>query len=128
MALCKEKVLPSCGISCYQNGLKTLKSSFLKTFFFRTMGNQHVSSRPISIDVQVAQDQAGLVIGRGGQTIKEIEKRSNTRIHFKDELSTKEFRFICIKGNNFTKSHTFEKLSILTRKIVENFDRPILFI
>ena len=34
----------------------------------------------------------GLIIGRGGDNIKEIQKKTNTRIHFKDELATEEFR------------------------------------
>ena len=62
------------------------------------MGQQHVSSRPITLEVRIPQDQAGIVIGRGGQTIKEIQSRSNTRIHFKDELATNDYRFIAVIG------------------------------
>ena len=58
----------------------------------------HVSSRPISIDVQIAQQHAGIVIGRGGQTIKEIQSKSSTKINFKDELATEKFRILSISG------------------------------
>lgn len=59
----------------------------------RTMGGkEHISSRPITTEVQIPQNQAGIVIGRGGQTIREIQSKSNTRIHFKDELATEDFR------------------------------------
>ena len=54
--------------------------------------NHHVSSRPISVDIQIAQKHAGLVIGRGGQTIKEIQSKSSTKMNFKDELATEDYR------------------------------------
>lgn len=64
----------------------------------RTMGAPHVSSRPVTTELQIPHDQAGIVIGRGGQTIREIQSRTNTRIHFKDELETEEFRSLSIVG------------------------------
>jgi len=67
-------------------------------FRARTLGQPHVSSRPLTLEVRIPQNHAGLVIGRGGQNIKEIQTRSNTRIHFKDELSTEEYRFLSISG------------------------------
>ena len=67
-------------------------------FRARTIGQAHVSSRPITLEVRIPQNHAGLVIGRGGQNIKEIQTRSNTRIHFKDELATEEYRFMSISG------------------------------
>lgn len=63
----------------------------------RTMG-KHVSSRPVTITVQIPEDQAGVVIGRNGSTIKEVQSRSNTRIHFKDECATEEYRYISVSG------------------------------
>ena len=49
-----------------------------------TLGTQlHVSSRPATIEIQIPQDQAGIVIGRGGRTIKEIQAQTDTKIHFK---------------------------------------------
>ena len=81
------------------------------------MGQQHVSSRPMTIEVRIPQDQAGIVIGRGGQTIKEIQSRSNTRIHFKDELSTKDFRTLAIIGQIFWKLQM--NLMFLKKKFVK---------
>ena len=64
-----------------------------------TLGTQlHVSSRPATIEIQIPQDQAGIVIGRGGRTIKEIQAQTDTKIHFKDEKATNENRYLAITG------------------------------
>jgi len=60
--------------------------------------NQHISSRPMTIQVQIPVEQVGLVIGRGGENIKEIQKKTNTRIHMKDELATDTIRVASITG------------------------------
>ena len=44
---------------------------------------QHVSSRPMSINVRIRKEEAGVVIGKRGDTVREIQRRTNTRIHFK---------------------------------------------
>ena len=59
----------------------------------------HLSSRPVHIHVQVPTDCAGKVIGRGGCRVKEVEAKTNTRMHFKDELGTEEFRILDISGS-----------------------------
>jgi predicted RNA-binding protein YlqC (UPF0109 family) len=43
----------------------------------------HTSSRPMTIEVRIPHGHVGVVIGRGGQTIKEIQITSNTRINFR---------------------------------------------
>ena len=58
----------------------------------------HSSSRPVHIHVQVPTDHVGKVIGRGGRHLKEIEVKTNTRIHFKDEPATEDFRLLDISG------------------------------
>ena len=63
-----------------------------------SQGIPHISSRPVSIDVSIPKKHIGYVIGRGGDTIKEIQRRTNTRIHFKDELETDSIRVCTIQG------------------------------
>ena len=58
----------------------------------------HNSSRPVQIHVQVPVDHVGRVIGRGGRNLKEIESKTSTRIHFKDELETDTMRVLSITG------------------------------
>ena len=58
----------------------------------------HSSSRPIQIHVQVPVDHVGGVIGRGGRNLKEIEGKTSTRIHFKDELESDTLRVLSITG------------------------------
>jgi transcription antitermination factor NusA-like protein len=49
--------------------------------FFRN----HTSSRPVAIEVRIPADQVGAIIGRGGENIKEIQRKTKTRIDFKDD-------------------------------------------
>ena len=55
--------------------------------------------RPISSTIRIPRNQRGAILGRGGQRTREIQNRTNTRIHFKDELSTEEYHFLSIEGN-----------------------------
>ena len=43
------------------------------------------SSKQTTISLKVDADNAGLVIGRRGENIKEIQRKTNTRINFQDE-------------------------------------------
>ena len=61
-------------------------------------GIPHTSSRPVSIEVRIPTRHIAHVIGRGGDTIKEIQRKTNTRIHFKDELATDSVRVCIING------------------------------
>nr|CAD7449793.1 unnamed protein product [Timema bartmani] len=56
------------------------------------------TSRPALIEVQIPRDCVGVIIGRGGSNIKSIQDQTNTKIHFKDELETDEFRVCVIRG------------------------------
>lgn len=42
------------------------------------------TSRNVTIEVRVPKESIGIVIGRGGSTIKSIQQKSETRINFKD--------------------------------------------
>ena len=55
-------------------------------------GIPHTSSRPVSIDVSIPKEHIAHVIGKRGDTIKEIQRKTNTRINFKDELETDTLR------------------------------------
>jgi len=57
-----------------------------------------LSSRQVAIDVKIPKDMVGIVIGRQGSNIREIQAKTETRIHFKDELETEEFRVACVRG------------------------------
>jgi polyribonucleotide nucleotidyltransferase len=43
------------------------------------------TSRPAIIEVKISKECVGIVIGRGGSTIKDIQEKTDTRISFKDE-------------------------------------------
>ena len=58
-----------------------------------------VSSRPVAIEVKIRRCDCGLVIGKRGETIREIQQRTQTRIHFKDERETETERVLVIHGN-----------------------------
>ena len=63
------------------------------------LNHDYQTFRPISSTIRIPRNQRGVVIGRGGQRTREIQNRTNTRIHFKDELSTEEYHFLSIEGN-----------------------------
>ena len=50
------------------------------------------------IDVKIPKESVGVVIGREGSNIKEIQARTDTRINFKDELETETHRVAGIRG------------------------------
>ena len=43
------------------------------------------SSAPVAIERRIANEHAGIVIGRGGESVREIERKTETRIVFKAE-------------------------------------------
>jgi len=59
----------------------------------------HVTSRHVVLEVQIPKDSVGIVIGRQGANIKEIQAKTETRINFKDELETEEYRVAAIRGS-----------------------------
>ena len=70
-----------------------------------------LTSRQVAYDVKIPKDLVGIVIGRQGSNIRlvisssivsglhfrEIQAKTETRIYFKDELETDEFRVACIR-------------------------------
>ncbi|CAH0388599.1 unnamed protein product [Bemisia tabaci] len=55
------------------------------------------TSRNVTIEVRVPKESIGIVIGRGGSTIKSIQQKSETRINFKDD-ENQEYRTCIIRG------------------------------
>lgn len=55
-------------------------------------------SKQVTIQVKIPCDQVGLVIGRGGETIKEIQRKTSTRIDFKDAGPQENYRLAIIRG------------------------------
>jgi len=49
---------------------------------------KHSSSRQTSLEIIIDEKDAGLIIGRRGENIRELERRTNTKIHFKDECES----------------------------------------
>ena len=45
----------------------------------------HAASRPVKIEVVIPANQAGIVIGRRGENIQEIQRKTQCKINFKDE-------------------------------------------
>lgn len=56
------------------------------------------SSKQVVIDVKIPKESVGVVIGREGSNIKEIQAKTDTRINFKDELETETHRVAGIRG------------------------------
>ena len=93
---------------------------------------RHVSSRPASVEVRVRKEDAGLVIGRGGETVKEIQRRTNTRIHFKDERETDTHRQVLrtsylLKCECIQSTKHVNDLSTIELQYHINFSKHILF-
>ena len=84
----------------------------------------HSSSRPVQIHVQVPVDHVGRVIGRGGRNLKEVEAKTSTRIHFKDELETDTFRVLSITGQQ----EDVKFAEILIYQVMSNFSSPDKFV
>jgi len=59
----------------------------------------HVTSRHVVLEVKIPKDSVGIVIGRQGSNIKEIQAKTETRINFRDELETEEYRVAAIRGS-----------------------------
>jgi polyribonucleotide nucleotidyltransferase len=55
------------------------------------------TSRPAVIEVKIPKDCVGVVIGRSGSSVKDIQEKTDTRIIFKDEC--KYFRRYRWKDN-----------------------------
>jgi len=56
------------------------------------------TSKQVVNDVKIPKESVGVVIGREGSNIKEIQAKTNTRINFKDELETETHRIAGIRG------------------------------
>lgn len=56
------------------------------------------TSRSTVIEVKIPKESIGIVIGRGGNNIKEIQAISDTKINFKDEKVTDEYKICVIRG------------------------------
>lgn len=84
---------------------------------------QFATSSDLVLEVRVAQEHIGAVIGRGGSTIKQIQKESQTRINLKDdneeeeveeEDEKKRMRTILVRGSRERTKHA----EVLVRKVI----------
>ena len=60
--------------------------------------HQHVFSSQSVINVKIPRESVGVVIGRQGSNIREIQAKTETRINFRDELETETHRVATIRG------------------------------
>ena len=62
------------------------------------------TSQQTAIEMSIPSESAGLVIGRGGENVKNIQRRTNTRIHFKDEGKRAHFMryLLSLSNKSFT--------------------------
>lgn len=77
------------------------------------------TSNPVSVEMRIPIKHAGLVIGRGGETVQEIERKTETKINFKDELTTATHRVLNIRGH----SDEVRLAQILIEQIIVNQPR-----
>ena len=61
-------------------------------------GRNITTSKQVTIDVKIPKKFVGVVIGRGGSNIREIQTRTDTEINFRDELETESYRVCCVRG------------------------------
>ena len=61
-------------------------------------GSRIKTSKQVTIDVKIPKEFVGVVIGRQGSNIREIQTRTETKIHFRDELETDSHRVCCVRG------------------------------
>ena len=59
---------------------------------------QSIAVRQTNLEVRIPKEVSGVVIGRQGSTIREIQNKTNTRIHFKDESETDAHKVLSIRG------------------------------
>ena len=57
-----------------------------------------ICSKQVVLDVKIPTEHVGVVIGRQGSNIKEIQAKTETRINFRDELETDTHRVATVRG------------------------------
>ncbi|KAL3854394.1 hypothetical protein ACJMK2_013665 [Sinanodonta woodiana] len=83
-------------------------------------GKKIITSRHTLIELKIPRKLAGVVIGRQGQKIKELQETSGARINFKDDNGKEdEERTIQIRGT----SESAQTAECLIRKIIA--DQPV---
>lgn len=85
------------------------------------------TSRCTVIEVKIPADSVGLVIGRGGSTIKEIQLKSDTRINFKDEKASDEYRVCIIRGTAEAAQYAESLIHevIVSQPFIETFEMMV---
>lgn len=85
------------------------------------------TSRCTVIEVKIPKESIGIVIGRQGNTIKEIQAKSDTKINFKDEKVTDEYKVCVIRGTaeaaQYAESLIHEK--IVSQPLIETYEMSV---
>lgn len=55
-------------------------------------------SRALEKEIRIPKDSVGLVIGRQGNKVKEIEQTSGAKLKFKNQKDDEDFRICCVQG------------------------------
>lgn len=85
------------------------------------------TSRCTVIEVKIPKESIGIVIGRQGSSIKEIQAKSDTKINFKDEKVTDEYKVCVIRGTaeaaQYAESLIHEK--IVSQPLIETYEMSV---
>lgn len=79
------------------------------------------TTRQTTVRVKIRKDAIGAVIGRGGETVKRIQKDTKTRINFEDDVDDEGSRFAVIKGSPETVAEAEKHITMIIN------DQPVLF-
>ncbi|XP_023341490.1 tudor and KH domain-containing protein homolog, partial [Eurytemora carolleeae] len=60
--------------------------------------NQNLTCQMTVLDVRISKENVGIVLGRHGANIREIQSKTNTRIYVKDHLETDQYKVLSISG------------------------------
>lgn len=77
-------------------------------------------SRTVTIETKIPKSSVGVVIGRGGSTIKSIQEDTNTRINFRDDCESEDFRTCLIRGS----AEATQMAEAMIQKIIWN--QPVI--
>eukprot|EP00096_Caligus_rogercresseyi_P011936 TRINITY_DN4850_c0_g1_i1.p1 TRINITY_DN4850_c0_g1~~TRINITY_DN4850_c0_g1_i1.p1 ORF type:complete len:442 (-),score=127.67 TRINITY_DN4850_c0_g1_i1:384-1709(-) len=87
-----------------------------ETYWSYNVTDEDGLNAPVYLSIKILKEDSGIVIGRGGSNIQEIEFKTSTKINFKDEYETKTHRILSIRGSQ----ENVELAEILIRQTIMN--------
>ncbi|PSN39206.1 Tudor and KH domain-containing protein [Blattella germanica] len=83
------------------------------------------TSRQVAIEVKIPRDCLGVVIGRGGGSIKSIQEKTHTKINFKDQFDNEQQHRVCVIRGTPEAAQLAESLIhdiILNQPLIETYE------